>query len=241
MDLSNPLFDDTSRFARRRTYTVGVDLGQAHDPTAIAVCERETIEPVRHTTHGVSGQGFAIATDYAAELHDPPRPVYRIRHLERLPLGMVYPAQVAYVGGLLAREPLASRQPGTFVDHTGVGRAVFDMFRQARLPRCYPVTITGGDGVTREGDGWHVAKLILISRVQALLHAGELSIEPALPDAAVLARELQDFRVSFSSAGNAIFGAREGAHDDLVLAVALAIFGASQAQPAMDIPLKWAW
>ena len=240
MDLSNPLFDDPNRFARRRTYTVGVDLGQAHDPTAIAVCERETIEPVRHTTHGMSRQGFEVATDYAAELHEPPRAVYRIRHLERLPLGMVYPAQVAYVAGLLAREPLASRRPSTYVDHTGVGRAVFDMFRAARLPHCYPVTITGGDGVTRAGDGWHVAKLILISRVQALLHAGELAIEPALPDAAVLARELQDFRVSFSSAGNAIFGAREGAHDDLVLAVALAIFGATQPAEAMDIPLRWA-
>ena len=30
-------------------------------------------------------------------------------------------------------------------------------------------------------------------------------------------RELQDFRVSYSTAGNAIFSAREGAQDDLVL------------------------
>jgi hypothetical protein len=85
-----------------------------------------------------------------------------------------------------------------------------------------------------------MSKMVLISRVQALLHAKELSIEPALADAAVLVRELQDFRVSFSTAGNAIFGAREGAHDDLVLAVALAIFGATQPAPVMDIPLKWA-
>jgi hypothetical protein len=29
------------------------------------------------------------------------------------------------------------------------------------------------------------------------------------------------------------------AHDDLVLAVALAIFGATQPAPVMDIPLTW--
>jgi len=219
---------------------VGVDLGQAHDPTAIAVCEREEVKLVTHQTSGMSGQGFGVATSYTAQVAELPRPAFRIRHLERLPLGMRYPAQVDYVANLLTREPLASRQPGTYVDSTGVGRAVFDGFRLARVPRCYPVTITGGDGATRVDDGWHVSKLILISRVQALLHAGELSIEPTLADAAVLARELQDFRVAFSSAGNAIFNAREGSHDDLVLAVALAIFGASQSQPAMDVPLRWA-
>jgi hypothetical protein len=83
----------------------------------------------------------------------------------------------------------------------------------------------------RVRDGWHVSKSELISKVQALLHAQELIIEPELADAAVLVRELQDFRVSYSTAGNAIFGAREGAHDDLVLAAALAIFGASHSMP----------
>jgi hypothetical protein len=70
---------------------------------------------------------------------------------------------------------------------------------------------------------------------KAIIRSSEL-----LADAAVLVRELQDFRMSFSTAGNAIFGAREGAHDDLVLAVALAIFGATQPAMAMDIPLQWA-
>ncbi len=51
-------------------------------------------------------------------------------------------------------------------------------------------------------------------------------------------RELQDFRVSFSTAGNPIFGAREGAHDDLVLAVALAIFGATRSEPVMEINMR---
>lgn len=166
-----------------------------------------------------------------------PAPVYRIRHLERLPLGMTYPAQVAHVVGLLCRDPLARFEASTYIDGTGVGRAVVDLFKQTRMKRMHAVTITAGTSITRTMDGWHCSKLELISRIQALLHSGALLIEPELADAATLARELQDFRVSFSTAGNPIFGARSGAHDDLVLAAALAIFGATRSEMITEIGL----
>jgi hypothetical protein len=41
--------------------------------------------------------------------------------------------------------------------------------------------------------------------------------------------------VSFTTAGNAIFNARQGQHDDLVLALALAVFGASPARPVTKL------
>lgn len=41
----------------------------------------------------------------------------------------------------------------------------------------------------------------LVSKLQALLHSGLLRIAAQLPDAAVLARELQDFRVRFTEGG----------------------------------------
>lgn len=168
-----------------------------------------------------------------------PPPEYNLRHLERLPLGTNYPAQVQYVACLLRREPLASHDTATYVDQTGVGRAVFDMFRQARLPHLYGVTITGGNEVTHDVGGWHVAKLELVSRLQAALHSKGLAVDPALEDASALLKEMQDFRVKFSTAGNPIFGAREGAHDDIVLATALAIFGATQPEPATTMKLGW--
>lgn len=152
-------------------------------------------------------------------------------HLERLPLGTPYPAQVAHVMELLRREPLASSKATTYADQTGVGRAVFDIFRQARLPRLYGVTITAGEEVTQTPDGWHVSKKDLMSRLQAAMHNKELHIPTSLADGPALMKELQDFRVKFSTAGNPIFGAREGAHDDIVLATALAMFGATQPQP----------
>ncbi len=52
-------------------------------------------------------------------------------------------------------------------------------------------------------------------------------------------RELQDFRVRYSDAGNATFNAREDAHDDLVLALALAVFGLSRPEPASNVPVVW--
>jgi len=41
-----------------------------------------------------------------------------------------------------------------------------------------------------------------------------------------LVRELQDFRVEFTAAGHLTFNARSGKHDDLVLALAIAVWRA---------------
>jgi hypothetical protein len=62
---------------------------------------------------------------------------------------------------------------------------------------------------------------MLVSKLQALLHSGELRIAKELPDAHVLALEMQDFRANISETGYTRFGAREGQHDDLVLSVAI--------------------
>ena len=50
-----------------------------------------------------------------------------------------------------------------------------------------------------------------------------LWIEKLLREVAILIRELETFRVKITEAANETFGAwREGQHDDLLLAVALA-------------------
>lgn len=118
---------------------------------------------------------------------------------------------------------------------------MFDMFAQRRALRYVQgVLITGGRDTAAIPAGWSVPKGELVSRLQALLHAGRLRIAASLPDAAVLARELQDFRVRFTEAGNATFNAREGAHDDLVLALALAVFGLTRPKMARTIKVVWA-
>ena len=141
-------------------------------------------------------------------------------HLERVPLGTSYPGIVAHVGRLLRKLP---GHPELVIDFTGVGRPIFDMFVYSGI---YPigVVITAGNAETRDGMACSVPKLTLVSRLQALLHQARLKIQRELDEAETLVRELQDFRVEYSAAGHLTFNARSGKHDDLVLALAIAVW-----------------
>jgi hypothetical protein len=135
---------------------------------------------------------------------------------------MPYPAQVSYIQNLMSR---LRGDCELVLDVTGVGRAVGDLFAVAGLPTVN-VTITAGDAVTSEGLNFHVPKLNLVSRLQALLHNGQLKIHKGLVEATTLVAELQNFRAEVSASGYWRFGARSGKHDDLVLACAIALWRA---------------
>jgi hypothetical protein len=69
----------------------------------------------------------------------------------------------------------------------------------------------------------HVPKKDLVACAQVLLQARRLRVARELPLADVLVRELENFRVRITPAANEAFGDwREGQHDDLVFALALA-------------------
>ncbi len=209
---------------------VGVDLGQSKDPTSIAIIEKTS----REIAVGTPMERVpALRAMLRSEL-----PVYRLRGLDQAPLGMSYPNQAALLKSLLARKEIAEHDPNVWIDYTGVGRAVYDIFQQERVPNIKPVTITanGQAGPNSQG-GYSVPKLELVTRLQALMHTGRLLIPPNLPLAKKFRKELVDFRVSYTAVGNATFGAREGAHDDLVLAVALAVYGLNSERRAYVQPL----
>src|SRR5215469_2356128 len=154
--------------------------------------------------------------------------VFRCGYLERIPLGTSYVGIVQHVARLLARLPAGAELA---IDFTGVGRPVADMFFAAGLSPTL-VLITGGATETFDGGVIGVPKLVLISRLQALLHQQRLKIHRDLAEAAELVRELQDFRVEFTAAGSITFGARVGRHDDLVLALAIAAWRAHGSGPS---------
>ena len=181
-------------------YYSGLDLGQMQDYSALVVIER--------TTHP-----------------DPARPgktVYHfaVRHLHRWPLGTAYPAIVTDVKTLFAAAPLAGSILA--VDQTCVGRAVVDLFRSAGIGgQLWPYTITHGES----GKGCTVPKKNLVGAVQVPLQDRRLKIAESLPLAPVLTEELQLFRVKVTLSANETFEAwRERDHDDLVLALALAMY-----------------
>jgi hypothetical protein len=219
---------------RKSNFVVGVDIGQAVDPTAVAVVEHIT---------GVIDGGSDYERHCGLPTEQKPAERVDVRHLQRLPLGLSYPNIVQRVKDLMARPPLCgdeNRNPaGLIIDETGVGRAVGDIFNEAGLSPIR-VSITGGNEATYAGEQrWHVAKTILISTVDAMLHRGVLRFAASLSEAPAMKDELQDFRRKLSDAGRATYAARIGAHDDLVLAVAIAAWWISRPPPQMPVFGRW--
>jgi hypothetical protein len=198
-------------------YFVGLDLGQSQDFTAIAVLERA------ESVGGWDPVMFAWRKTIAL----------RLRHLERVPLGTPYTEVVDRVV-VVTRSADLEGQCQLIADATGVGRPVMDMLRRAGLGsrRLWPVLITGGDMETYANGHYRVPKRDLIVGLQLLLQRRGLQIAKGLKFGPVLAREMAEMRVKITASGNEQYGAwREGEHDDLVLAVALACWGARRVYP----------
>jgi hypothetical protein len=88
-------------------------------------------------------------------------------------------------------------------------------------------TITGSDRASRVGGEWRVPKRDLVVGLQVMLETGELRIAAGLKEGDTFVRELMEMRVKVSVGRHEQFGAwREGTHDDLVLAAALACWRA---------------
>jgi hypothetical protein len=154
---------------------------------------------------------------------------YAVRHLERFPLGTSYTAVCVRLAQLFAKPPLAGSILA--VDQTGVGRPVIDLLRGARIQaQVLPMTITSGHQATAaDGGGWLVPKKELVSTLQVLLAARRLQVAPSLAEAPSLVRELLSLQVKVTRAAHETFGTRhEGQHDDLVLALAVAVWSAER-------------
>ena len=160
------------------------------------------------------------------------RGVIRVRHLERIPLGMPYPGVVERVREITRHRELAGNC-ALAVDATGVGAPVVDMLRAARLGcDIAAVTITGGDRQRQNGSmRVSVPKRDLMAAVQVLLENDELKVARGLRELGALLRELTDVRSSAGIGGRVRLGADGcGEHDDLVIALALACWRAKRGQ-----------
>jgi len=179
-------------------FVFGLDLGQAADRTALA--------------------GLELAED---------RQSYCLRLLKRWHLKTPYPVMVDDVEKLLSHPTVAGCR--LIIDQTGVGRPVVDLFRASGKLRIVPVTITAGQTAHEipEERRWNVPKTDLVGAVIAALGTGALTVAEGLAEWPTLLKEIESFKMQITKAGAETFGAagwREGAHDDLVLALALAVW-----------------
>jgi hypothetical protein len=93
------------------------------------------------------------------------------------------------------------------------------------------MVIGGGHTVSRDADlNYRVAKVQLVSVLQAMLSSHRLKIATGLPETGILVAELKTFSAKITAAGNEKYEAlRERDHDDMVLAVAMALWLAENA------------
>jgi hypothetical protein len=230
-------------------FYIGLDLGQASDYSALCVIEEAVwcgpevdfdgwgaLVPPELEDAGwvspsrLSPKGARQVARINFELGRPPQPPLYLRHLERYDLGTPYPKIIEHVTRLLTRHPIRPHLEATrlLIDATGVGRPVVDSFR-AQGVHPIGITIHGGERVTQEVAGerditLRVPKRDLVAAVQTLLQNGRLQIAAGLDLAAVLRKELLNFRVKVDpkTAHDSYSHWREGDHDDLVLATACA-------------------
>lgn len=190
--------------------SVGIDVGQRRDPTA--VCVAEVLEQIQTPDPTMPWGELTTMT------------VYTVRFLERLPLGMPYPriadrlAQIAE--GVRYKMPDAVIR--LYVDQTGVGAPVVDQLREKIAHPLVGVTLAAGERLTVSGSEARLGKAYLVSRLQVLLQNGQIRL-PKTAEAEQLARELLDFEIKVDQDGQDRYGAfRVGSHDDMVIALGLA-------------------
>ena len=164
-------------------------------------------------------------------------PEYHVRHVERFALGTTYPAIVDSVEDMLGEPSLVGRTR-LVVDGTGVGVPVVNMFQQRGRP-LLPIVITGGDAISYMGRTVRVPKRDLVSVLQVLFHSKRLKIAAGVNERDTLLGELANFSAKITQHANDTYEAwREGQHDDLVLALALACWSFERGSGSPGVNLR---
>jgi hypothetical protein len=193
-------------------YTCGLDLGQVHDATALVIVRRDPMA-------------------------SPSKAHVLVVHLARW-MGLSYLDIVSCVRDELARVPSSTGRPRLVVDGTGVGRGIVDQLKRAGLAASVlPVSITAGEQhgpfVPDAFGYWPVPKICLVRGIYDLIEQRRISVPPDVAGAQDLRAELSNFQATFTRAGHLAFNAgdtaggllRDGAHDDYVSALSLALWG----------------
>ncbi len=224
---------------------VGIDVGQIHDPTAIAVAEvsqhdtgkwryGEKPQPSHYTDMGI----FVPAKDVYPILVSE----YTIRHIRRLPLGTGYPDVAIHLADMLCSPLFADRDVRVLIDVTGVGRPVYEDLQKEIETRKYgiwnrdgtfqpgqgemrslllkPITFSAGEKYNRSTGV--LAKAYLVSRLQSLLQGGRVH-GPDTAEMKATIEELRVYEIKVTDDGKDSYGASTGKHDDLATAMSLAV------------------
>lgn len=213
---------------------VGCDIGQLHDPSAIAVCEVQQEHRGKYRTvphmRKLPYVDEITGRYYAAYEKTKKEPVlesdYTVRHIKRLPLGTSYPDVAIHIADMLCSSLFAKRDVRILIDVTGVGRGVYDILvkeihlrEQTKHMRLQPITFAHGETYNRSIG--RLGKAFLVSRLQALLQSSHVHA-PKTKEVLAMMEELKVYEIKVSNEGKDTYGAEIGKHDDLATALGLA-------------------
>lgn len=190
---------------------IGLDLGQRRDHTALAV---------------VSAVEWTIGRDPVTFNWIKHRE-FRITHLERIPLDVPYTKVPGMVRDRVIEANLTARVT-IAVDASGPGLPVADLLKHAELPASvFPVIITGGNGNSKVPN-----KGVYTIPRKDLLSLLRIAIESRRLKASRHFALRGDFLAELASLAPESADHTRG-HDDLVFAVALAIWAATIRDPSI--------
>ena len=235
-----------------RRYSVGVDLGQANDPSAIAVLERVVVPPQTAL--------FSPVGEHPGNRLVEGDVVFDLVYLKRPRLGTAYDVIARRVADLICElEPQGAfgelGQVTLSVDGTGVGRAVVDLLdsefkRRGATSKAVPkvdfrrVSVTGSQGTlkrpTRTDGYWSVPKKDLVFPAVAAFQQGKIRIGK-VKDRDALVNELKNYKrtTNIATGGMQFEPWRESDHDDLLFAVCLALWGWQTRKPRATLRVIW--
>lgn len=203
----------------RSAWHFGLDLGQRKDHSAIVVVEAQIRQ---------SGRQDALNVEPGLER----RKV--VRYVERIARGTAFQRVVEKLASLTQRPCFEGGDVYTCVDGTGLGAPVVESLRNGGLRgELVPVLFTGGE-VSRYADGhYRVPKSELIHGLAMELERGQLGLTQGIEGMEDLLSELRGMRKSYGRGGVKWTTTRQ--HDDLVMALALAVWSSKR----RELPLTW--
>ena len=190
---------------------IGLDLGKRQDHTAL-------IAAVVTFTGGVPDPATRAVPLY---------PKFTVLYAARLPLDTETTNIPRFVRDAVQRYrphyALPGHVPQILVDATGGGHTVVELLRKDNPgAQIKPITITGGQTAHQLKDSYMgVPRTDLIGRLKLFFETGMIQIERTAPGFEILERELQRFEPSGD----------QQEHDDLVMALALAVWQAAKDHP----------
>lgn len=201
-------------------YFIGVDIGRTMDHSAVAVLARrmEVADP----------ENPRVENMY---------PMYYATYLHQLELGTPYHVLVEELDRLWRLPALIPTRNAMVVDQTGVGAPIIEALRMdKKINPCIGVVLTGGDRASQTMDTeYHLPKADLVSNLVYLTQRARVKLLPGLQHEQEYFDQLAIFGYKVNrDTGNVSYEAlQEAVHDDLVVAVALALWYGERKWPAI--------